>query len=167
MYSPIDGGENRDKVESSLHIVEKYDIRKATFNESINYKQFRQFVLQEYILCDYEGDKLYFTSSKKFYFDAKDNSTNTFEVILISKNEYTQLLLTLFKDFIKHFVRNTRKNEKSVKYFNFKKFKILSPILFLSTLILLFLPYTGFVIKTTITLYYIICICVKSYFQQY
>jgi len=138
--------------------IDSIDKNLIEYNSEINFNGFRKIVLSKCFKCKYDKKTTIFT-----YEDNLKNKDNE-NIYYLSKQDFTQLLIDLYEDFIKNFCQNTRKNEKSVKTFNFKKFKIISPILFVIFIFCFFIPYVNLFFKCAIILYYSICIFIKSYF---
>ena len=151
-------------------IVELADIdfEKIKYDKNVDFNHFRAFVKNESFVCIYNEKKTLFTykTEKK---NEKNEAKNKkkYQVILLSKADFTQLLLNLFGDFIKDFCQNTRKGQRSVKHFDYKKFKLLFPVVVASGFGCLFLPFVGTFLKSAIILYYSTCIILKSAFLIY
>ena len=139
--------------------LKQIDFSKIEYDKKITYDVFRKIVLSHNFTCIYNNKLTVFTYDK-------NNNFSLNNVILLTKTDFTQLLLYLYVDFIKDFVRNTRKNAKSVKTFNFKLFKILSPIILAIVITLICIP-QGILFRYIIILYYSICVFIKSVFLIY
>ncbi|GEM_PF-2579406 len=144
------------------------DFEKIKYDKKIDFQHFREFVKNESFVCIYNEKKTLFTykiEKKSEKSEAKNKKKH--QVVLLSKADFTQLLLNLFGDFIKDFCQNTRKGQRSVKHFNYKKFKLLFPVVVVASFGCLFLPFIGTFLKSAIILYYSTCIILKSAFLIY
>ena len=154
--------------------LKQINIQLITYNKEISYFSFREIVKTQAFECLYDGRKTIFTcnNAKQDYHNIKYSNNikypNEQSIIFLSKTDFTQLLIELYGDFITNFCLNTRQNTKSVKYFNFKKFKISCLLLSISLITLLcshsYLSYLCiYFFRNTIISYYIICIFIKNY----
>ena len=141
------------------------DVQNITHNYNICYKTFREIVKNKYFECIYRGKKTIFTYDK--FFETGLFVRNNVEIFTLSKNEFFQLLLDVFADFIKDFCQNTRQGQKSVKTFNYCKFKLFSIIFALLFLLFLAIQQTTFIIHNIVVGYFCICVLIKVCFLSY
>lgn len=149
------------KTKNTKLSLSDIDITKIDYNKDICYEKFRKIVLTGKLFCCYDNCKTVFCHNRTNFNEEEKKHINN-NVLLLSNDDFTQLLLILFDEFIKKFCLNTRKNCKTVKNFNFKKFKILCPIILAGVFICLFIPYINNILSYIIVIYYSICIFVKN-----
>lgn len=150
--------------------LKQIKIQLITYDKEISYFSFREIVKSQAFECFYERKRTIFTYNNVKQDHNNIKYSNEQSIIFLSKTDFTQLLIELYGNFITNFCLNTRRNTKSVKYFNFKKFKIACLLLSILTLIIAllyrhsyFLYLFVIFLKNAIILYYIVCIFIKSY----
>ena len=136
-----------------IKLLSEINIELFEYNKNINYDCFRKIVTDGRLECIYKQEKTIFTCNK-------NESQYTKNIILLSKEDFTQLMILLYRDFIVNFCLNTRKKHRSVKYFNTKKYKKYCYIMLI--LMLLTLNISSIYLKFLIIFYYIICTTSKS-----
>ena len=150
---------------------EQIDINNINYNKNISYNDFRQIVKNSQFKCIYNQHNITFAEYNEMQVDDFELNNNTKlqandytnDVIFLKRTDFIKLIMVLYKDFIINFCKNTRINNKTVKNFNFQKFKfyiviitiIFSIIFFKNSMISIFL-------KGIIVLYYEICFLIKN-----
>ena len=136
------------------------DLTKIQYDKNINYAQFREIIKTKTFYCNYSNADVVFTHD--------DKKTHRLDnVLFLSKNDFTQLIIYLFKDFLKYFCQNTRIKHKSVKNFNFKKFRVITPVVFIISILLFLCPYSRYFVAYLTLFYYIIGLFIKNIFIIY
>jgi len=134
--------------------LDEIDINLINYNKNVDYNSFRKITTQQ-LECFYNREKTIFT-----YKDRIQEQSLSDNIIVLSKSDFTNLIIKLYKDYIKTFCLNTRKNHRSVKYFNVKKFKRTCIILVFFISALCFI--NSLCIKLLVITYYIICMTIKN-----
>lgn len=151
---------------------EQIDINNINYNKNINYNDFRQIVKNSQFKCIYNQHNITFIEYSKLQTDDFELNSNdaklqandyTNDVIFLKRTDFIKLIMVLYKDFVINFCKNTRINNKTVKNFNFQKFKfyiviitiIFSIFFFTNSIISIFL-------KGIIVSYYEICFLIKN-----
>ena len=132
--------------------------------QTITYQEFRSIVKQKYFECIYKNQKTIFTYLSKG--DISKLQWKNVNICIITKEEFCQLLIDLFEEFIEDYCKYTRERngDRSVKTLNFNLIKV-CVVLFaiVSVFLVLYEPTRKFVVLSIIS-YYSLCLLVKVVF---
>ena len=140
----------------SINDIKLKDIE---YDADINYYQFRKIVKSAMFKCKYKGKDTVFT-----YLDNKEDNNAQNKSFVLSKTDFTQLLIVLYHDFIVKFCHNTRLKQASVKTLSFRKLRLSLFLFFIFISAVLCIPYVKYIIATIIIAYYAFILLIKSLF---
>ncbi|MBR1429479.1 MAG: glycosyltransferase [Rickettsiales bacterium] len=127
------------------------DNKKIRYNESINFQTFHTIATNEELECIYDGKRTLISVAPK------DNA------ICISRDEFTKLLLDVFRDWIVEFCQNTRKGMPTVKNINYAKFKVICITILVCVFLMLSFGTTAKILLTFVIIYNSFCLLCKCW----
>lgn len=127
------------------------DSNKVKYNGSINFEIFNTIATKEELECIYDGQPTLISVTPK------DNA------ICITRNEFVQLMLDIFHDWIVEFCQNTRKGRPTVKNINYTKFKIFCIVILATVCLLLSFRATAIPCITLVVAYNSFCLLCKCW----
>ena len=127
------------------------DSNKVKYNGSINFEIFHTIATNEELECIYDGRATLISVAPKD------------DAICITRNEFVQLMLGVFHDWIVEFCQNTRKGRPTVKNINYTKFKIICIVILATVCLLLSFKATAMPCITLVVAYNSFCLLCKCW----